>query len=473
MPTRLNRLIDLPMQEWWLDETNFGASVAPAFGAAYLRAVAGDRPSASEPYLMSRGNPYGTDSFPYHERLTRTLLALTHGSVTAQSLGWPGHRDSTKDLFKEVERRAQWVTRTQPVPWAAMLVSEQTRQFYAYEDIAGRFLPHVFGAFRAALEEHLPVALINDWDLNTKELAKHRVLVLPNAAALSDAQVAAVRQYVHDGGGLVMTGETSLFDELGRPRHDFALADLAGVSYQGRPKAPEKRPALDPEFAISVGDDYWKQRVGVAKLTWTDHPLVRDDRLAKLVPTKAVTFRGPMVWVSEPKEADAVAWRMTPDGWDKSPLPGAVCRRVGKGKVVYLASAVDAALWSYAYPYQRRLLARAMEWAASAPPSLSVTAPMCVQASYWTQSDKAGRRVVVHLFNNVNTTGGHGLPAAEVPLREETVPIAGIRVRFERDAPKRVHLEPGGRELPLRHEGADTFVEVPSLELHAMVVGEY
>jgi hypothetical protein len=96
MPTRLNRLIDLPMQEWWLDETNFGASVAPAFGAAYLRAVAGDRPSASEPYLMSRGNPYGTDSFPYHERLTRTLLALTHGSVTAQSLGWPGHRESTR-----------------------------------------------------------------------------------------------------------------------------------------------------------------------------------------------------------------------------------------------------------------------------------------------------------------------------------------------------------------------------------------
>ena len=35
MPTRLNLLFDLPMQEWWLDETNFGASVAPAFGAAY------------------------------------------------------------------------------------------------------------------------------------------------------------------------------------------------------------------------------------------------------------------------------------------------------------------------------------------------------------------------------------------------------------------------------------------------------
>ena len=46
MPTRLNLLFDLPMQEWWLDETNLGGSIAPAFGAAYLRAVTGGRPCA-------------------------------------------------------------------------------------------------------------------------------------------------------------------------------------------------------------------------------------------------------------------------------------------------------------------------------------------------------------------------------------------------------------------------------------------
>jgi hypothetical protein len=51
--------------------------------------------------------------------------------------------------------------------------------------------------------------------------------------------------------------------------------------------------------------------------------------------------------------------------------------------------------------------------------------------------------------------------------------IGGIRVRFERDAPQRVHLEPGGRELPLRQDGAAWPVDVPLLELHTMVVGEY
>ena len=81
-----------------------------------------------------------------------------------------------------------------------MLVSEQTRQFYAYRDIAGRFLPHVFGAFRATLEEHLPVALINDWDLTNGQ--RHRivpsikVLMLPERRRpiRCSVQAAAIRQ---------------------------------------------------------------------------------------------------------------------------------------------------------------------------------------------------------------------------------------------------------------------------------------
>ena len=39
------------------------------------------------------------------------------------------------------------------MPWAALVVSEQTRQFYAYMDIADRWLPHLLGTFRAACEE--------------------------------------------------------------------------------------------------------------------------------------------------------------------------------------------------------------------------------------------------------------------------------------------------------------------------------
>ncbi len=299
------------------------------------------------------------------------------------------------------------------------------------------------------------------------------MLVLPNAAALSGAQAEAVRQYVRKGGGLVATGETSLCDELGRPHGDFALAELFGVSYQGRPAAPLQRPMLDANFAVALDESYWKQRIGVATLTWADHALTHDDRLSALVPRRSVHFRGPLVAVTEPKQADEVAVRLRPEGSAAAPLPAVVSRRFGEGRVVYFAAAVDAALWSYAYPYQRRLLARALEWAARTPAPVAVSAPMCVQTTAWTQTDGNARRLVVHLFNGVNTTANHGLPASEVPLREEVVPIAGIEVRFRKDAPKRFRLEPGGVRVEARKDGGDTVVALPPVEIHVMLIGEY
>src|SRR5581483_6424677 len=84
----------------------------------------------------------------------------------------------------------------------------------------------------------------------------------------------------------------------------------------------------------------------------------------------------------------------------------------------------------------RTLLARAVAWAARAPAPISVTAAMCVQATYIVQGEGEGRHPVVHLYNGIMTGADHGLPATDVPLREEVVPVHGIEVRFHRDVPR-------------------------------------
>src|SRR6185436_1928358 len=61
------------------------------------------------------------------------------------------------------------------------------------------------------------------------------VLILPNLGAMTDAQVATIRRFVERGGALIATGQTSLFDEWGDARPDFALGDLFGVSRSGSP----------------------------------------------------------------------------------------------------------------------------------------------------------------------------------------------------------------------------------------------
>ena len=57
-------------------------------------------------------------------------------------------------------------------------------------------------------------------------------------------------------------------------------------------------------------------------------------------------------------------------------------------------------------------------------------------------------------------------------MREESVPVAGIKVIFKGLDVKSLHLEPGGKQLVAGHEGNGVIVEIPPLEIHAILVAE-
>jgi hypothetical protein len=184
-----------------------------------------------------------------------------------------------------------------------------------------------------------------------------------------------------------------------------------------------------------------------------------------------VTFKGPAVQVAPVTAARTIATLRTKTGGAKT-MPGAVTHEYGKGRVVYFAGGLDAAYYLYAYPYQRLSLRHAIEWAAGGPAPVTVEAPMCVHSTVMRQ-ERDGERLVVHLFNDVNTTSQHALPVDDVPLREETLPIHDIRVTFGQEYRiGRVHLEPGGADLNVTRDERGTNVVVPRLDVHAMVVAE-
>src|SRR5262249_44598234 len=159
----------------------------------------------------------------------------------------------------------EWLIHKQPEPWAALVMSDNTRNFYGRSagQVEDRYLANVFGTFRAAVEEHLPLTVINDWNLTPDDLAKYKVLILANTACLDDRQTAAVKEFVSNGGGLVASLDTSLFDEFGTPRNNFALADVFGVDYQGLLTSDAKKEEIDVNFAQGIGPDYWEKRKNV------------------------------------------------------------------------------------------------------------------------------------------------------------------------------------------------------------------
>lgn len=474
MPARMNLLFDAPDQEFWCDETNRGNTILPAFSNAYVWAVTDHRVAFSEPYLMSHGNPYGKDSFPPHEIERRMMLALTYGAAPSLAVAQPKRlQDDAYRCLDEVQRRKPWLVRKQPERWAALLMSDNTKTFYGREPgrVEERYLANVLGAFRACMEEHLPVTVINDWNLNPADLAKYRVLILPNAACLDDKQVAAVDDFVRSGGGLVASLDTSLFDEFGDPRPNFALAGVFGADYRGPATSAAGKDELDMNFAKAIGPDYWEKRKGVFQFRQDTASFLNRGKMATYVGPEPVTFKGPAVRVV-PRPGTAAAGTLR-GAADAPELPGVLSRTHGKGKVVYLAGGFDAAYYLYPYPYQRLALANAVPWAAAGPPPVEVVAPMCVHATVTRQSPPGGDRLVVHLFNDVNTTAAHGLPVDDVPLREEVVPIADIRVTFRPDYRiRRVTLQPEGKELPATTTPAGSSVTVPRLDVHTLVVAE-
>ena len=89
------------------------------------------------------------------------------------------------------------------------------------------------GLYDALLQARFAFDFVHEDRLEPERLAKYRALILPNVAMLSDHQCQQLRDYVHSGGSLMASFETSLYDENLKPRADFGLADLMGVSKDG------------------------------------------------------------------------------------------------------------------------------------------------------------------------------------------------------------------------------------------------
>jgi hypothetical protein len=465
----MNRLIHCPVQEWWLDEVNLGATVVPYLGAAYVRAVSGGRVGASEPYQISHGNPYTADSFPPHELTVRCLGAMTNGSFTplAQSIG----KEASQETLREIVKRQEWFTRLEQEPWGALLISEPTREFYAYGNVVERWLAHAAGVYRMGMEEHLPISVITELDLKPDVIDRYRVLILPNVACLSDHQAEMIRDYVKRGGGLVATCETSLCDERGHPRADFALSDLFGTHYAGRQTPTEVRPELDVNFSIAIDDSYWANRGNVGAFRFADFPdsiFMQESRMRKLIPSGQASYKGPLIRPTPFTPPMQPAVMYFPEG-SREAFPIIAYGEHDKGRVVYMAAGVDAANFSYSFPYQRVLLAKAVQWAAREPYPITVKAPMCVQSTFWKKPDG---RWIVHLWNGLSTSSDHGLQEAEVPLREEAVEIHGMELHVRGLKFRSAHCEPQGIVLQPRERDGAVILEIPPVAIHSAIVLE-
>ena len=289
-----------------------------------------------------------------------------------------------------------------------------------------RFLAPYVGAYSALLRSGLPVVTLQRPHFE-QDLAGFRVLVLANVALMSDEQAQAVRRFVQDGGGLLATHETSAFDEAGRRRTDFVLADVLGVHYQGT-------------IPSALREAKWQSGHPLSLASLEISRLQHDEPVVKIRLDGAET-----------------AAMLAGD------LPAVVTHRFGRGRVVYLPGRFDSMQCYTLSPAIERLFAAAVRWLAPAGLPVEIDAPGTVGVSLFRQP----HRLVVHLVNHERDSQFRS--DSFTSLRR-----VGLRIALPPEAllPKVRRLWQD-REVPFRTQGQSLSAELDVLDEYEAVAVDW
>jgi hypothetical protein len=301
----------------------------------------------------------------------------------------------------------------------AVLYWQRNNDFFGRDDAEERCDAPARGLGQALVRARIPYAMLNADQLGTVDLTRYRAVLLANVGALTEQHCRALRAYVAAGGGLVATGESSLFDEWGDRRPDFALADLFGAQAVGRTLSGR---------TSAAGSD--ARRGEPSYLRFVDAPGDRPEPLragpsaafrAGWDETAHLPFGGDLVLTRPLGKGERVALTYVPPfpthppefsymTVERTSLPGLyLTEREGSGRVAYLPADVDRLYWHSNQPDHADLIAGLVRWASRDEPPVRVQGPGLVDVHAYVQggaqpesgsgSPDAAERVVVHLVN--------------------------------------------------------------------------
>lgn len=138
-----------------------------------------------------------------------------------------------KSIFAEVKKRAPYLG-GETVKHVALHYSQQTRDFRLSKTRLN-CSKIVKGTYEMLNQSHLLVDIVFDEQLTLKKLSPYKVLFLSNSDCLSEKQGEQIRRFVEAGGTLIASHEVLLYDELGRKRENFQLADVLGGELRRSP----------------------------------------------------------------------------------------------------------------------------------------------------------------------------------------------------------------------------------------------
>lgn len=287
-----------------------------------------------------------------------------------------------------------------------LVFSWATRKYDTPDSISG-FAPldwaaDLNGWARLLIEEHVPFDLIvAEKTSKAVDLSKYDLVILPGVTCASESFCSAIRDYVADGGRVIATGDTSLFDEKAAKRSNFGLGDVLGISLKQEANGP---------FAID--------RPGETEPAAGDFHMVKADGkvLIRRIETDPV---GGVGGGSDPLAVGEPTW------------PLFTVNDHGKGQAGYVAFDIGRYFTAHGDSHIGWLMTEVLDTILPQR-QIEVKAPISIEVTLWEQPDP--KRMIIHVANR---SVQYTLPSGEREVKQ-IVPVHDIEISVPCSANARV-----------------------------------
>jgi hypothetical protein len=294
------------------------------------------------------------------------------------------------------------------------------------------------GMYYALLEGRFLFDFVHEDRMELERLSKYSTLILPNVAMLSDVQCEQLRAYVKAGGSLLATFETSLYDENGKARDNFGLADIFDIQKTG-------------DVIPTNGNAYY------ARIE-RKHPIVEGFADTNWLP--GAEYRVPIAPVDNPvltvvpgfvAYPPELAYPPTPN----THIPAVVLREKGASRLAYISGDVERSMWVSGHTDLSQLLQNIVKWLLKDEQPAAIQGPGLIETfAYETEPGFA-----LHVLNYTNPNVHRGTIRAFYPIGPQSV-------RFEIPAGRtvsRVQLLKSETDIPFKRVTGGIEFTIPSI----------
>ena len=358
-----------------------------------------------------------------------------------------------ENLYVWAEKNDRYLKHETPLARVALVYSQQTAWFYGGSNARPKVEDYALGWYQALVESRIPFEMVHDRLLHPAHISQFKTLILPNIAALSNAQCDQLRAFVKNGGSIIATYETSLYDEWGVRRANFGLADLFAVNWTGRTQSPMLNSYIRLEHAGLPNHPMFKglkdaPRIvnGVSRLevepqeTFVQMPLTLIPSYPDLPMEK--------VYPREPKT-------------DISALYLRDLTSSGAGRIAYFPWDIDRTFWEVLSVDHLKLLRNAVEWATNERQPFEVIGSGFLDVTAWRNQGS----IVIHLVNMTNPMAMKGPFRDFFPVGEQKVTVRlseGLQAKAAR-------LLVAEKSAAMQRNGPELTITVPSILDHEVI----